>query len=215
DALRILFGNAVYQRGSLVSPDRIRFDCSLEHALSQDQIREIERILREVIEGEQPVFTETVPRTHLSAIRNIQSTVTASLAETASNGLIRVVTINAPVNGKSARAVECCCGTHVLNTRDLGAFVVISDRSLGSGVRRLTALTGRAARLAIEKGMELRARLAKLHTDSHSGSELLTFERELRSSVIPILLRDELYSSLRQLKKASLRKRRRTTNETM
>uniref|UniRef100_A0A915B8Z4 alanine--tRNA ligase n=2 Tax=Parascaris univalens TaxID=6257 RepID=A0A915B8Z4_PARUN len=79
DALRILFGNAVYQRGSLVSPDRIRFDCSLEHALSQDQIREIERILREVIEGEQPVFTETVPRTHLSAIRNIQSTVTASL----------------------------------------------------------------------------------------------------------------------------------------
>uniref|UniRef100_A0A0M3HF85 tRNA_SAD domain-containing protein n=1 Tax=Ascaris lumbricoides TaxID=6252 RepID=A0A0M3HF85_ASCLU len=97
--------------------------------------------------------------------------------ETASNGLIRVVTINAPVNGKSARAVECCCGTHVLNTRDLGAFVVVSDRSLGSGVRRLTALTGTAARLAIEKGMELRTRLGKLNSDSHSGGELIRFEK--------------------------------------
>lgn len=215
DALRILFGPAVYQRGSLVSPDRIRFDCSLERALSQGQIREVERVLSEVIESDQPVFTEIVPHTQLSAIQNIQSTITASLTETASNGLIRVVTINAPVNGKSARAVECCCGTHVLNTRDLGAFVVVSDRSLGSGVRRLTALTGTAARLAIEKGMELRARLGKLNSDSHSGGELIRFEKELKSSVVPILLRDELYSSLRQLKKASLRKRRRAANETM
>ncbi|KHN79865.1 Alanine--tRNA ligase, cytoplasmic [Toxocara canis] len=208
-ALRILFGSSVYQKGSLVSPDRIRFDCTLQRALSEPEAQELERIVNEFIESGQSVFTESVDPARLSSIANLQSAITASLMEATSSGLVRVVSVGEAMDGKPAKAVECCCGTHVANTRDLGAFVLLLDKSLSSGVRRIMALTGDAARLAVDKAIELKSHLEGLDWDAGINEEVMRIEKEMRCSELPLLLRKHLFTSLKQMKKTSLRMRKR------
>ncbi|VDK22186.1 unnamed protein product [Anisakis simplex] len=110
----------------------------------------------------------------------------------------------------TGNSVLNCTNSHLANTRDLCAFVIVSDKSLGSGLRRISAVTGADAERVVQKGNDLRERISKLnHSNDSFDRDSASIEKELKSSIVPLLYRGELYGSLKHLKKEaqSLRKK--------
>lgn len=131
-ALREVAGEHVKQAGSLVSPERLRFDFAHFHSLDKSEVREIEDIVNEKILMNIPVQTE------ITDIQNaLKEGVTALFGEKYGEE-VRVV----KVPGVSA---ELCGGTHCKATGDIGLFTIVSESSIASGIRRIEALTGRPA----------------------------------------------------------------------
>ncbi len=128
-ALREVAGEHVKQAGSLVSPERLRFDFVHFHSLDKTEIREIEKFVNDRILNNIPVQSEETD------IQNaLRSGVTALFGEKYGEQ-VRVVR----VPGVSA---ELCGGTHCKATGDIGLFIISSESSIASGIRRIEALTG-------------------------------------------------------------------------
>jgi alanyl-tRNA synthetase len=131
-ALRIVLGPQAKQAGSLVAPDRLRFDFQHGKPLSDDELREVERIVREQILLDRAVQTKVMP-----AQEAIASGADAMFDEKYGEEA-RVVSVG---NG-DAFSRELCGGTHCHATGEIGAFFIVEQRSVGAGVRRIEAVTG-------------------------------------------------------------------------
>lgn len=128
-ALREVLGGGVHQTGSLVSPERLRFDFSYGSPLSPDQIQRIEDLVNQWILDDRAVSTDLVDKeTALS--RGALAFFGDKYGET-----VRVVSI-------PGASQELCGGTHCRHTGQIGLFSVIQETSVGSGVRRVEAVTG-------------------------------------------------------------------------
>ncbi len=131
-ALRQVLGSHVNQAGSLVAPDRLRFDFVHFTALTAQQLADIERIVNEHIVANTPVQTE---------IRNTQEAIAAgamALFGEKYGDRVRVVSI-------PGFSVELCGGTHVRATGDIGSFYITEEIGVAAGIRRIEALTGLGA----------------------------------------------------------------------
>ncbi len=129
-ALRRVLGPHVQQAGSLVAPDRLRFDFTHPRALSADEIAAVEEIVNERILHDDPVeVSESSYETALA------EGVTALFGEKYGDRVRRVEV------GEFSR--ELCGGTHVRRTGEIGAFLLASESGIAAGTRRLEALTGR------------------------------------------------------------------------
>jgi alanyl-tRNA synthetase len=143
EALREVLGTHVAQKGSLVAPERLRFDVSHPKPMSAEELRVIEDMANEIIVQNSPVTTRLM-------------TVDDAIAEGAMalfgekyGDEVRVVAMGTGVRGAKANrpySVELCGGTHVAATGEIGLVRILSDSAVGSGIRRLEALTGEAAR---------------------------------------------------------------------
>ena len=133
-ALRQIVGPHVVQKGSLVAPDRLRFDYAHFSPLSVEQIREIELTVNQQIRANTPVETEVME------IQQAMDRGAMALFGEKYGDKVRVLQM-----GKKSFSVELCGGTHVSRTGDIGLFKIISDSGIASGVRRIDALTGEAA----------------------------------------------------------------------
>ncbi len=136
-ALRRRLGAHVTQKGSLVAPDRLRFDISHPKAITADEIRDVEAEVSRMVRQNREVATLLM--TPDDAVR---AGAMALFGEKYGDE-VRVVSMGAD-NG-AAYSVELCGGTHVRRTGDVGAFKVVSEGALAAGVRRIEALTGAAA----------------------------------------------------------------------
>ena len=143
EALREVLGSHVAQKGSLVAPERLRFDFSHPKPIDDAELANIEAIANEIVLQNSPVSTR------LMAVDDaIESGATALFGEKYGDE-VRVVTMGTALQGDKAGkpySVELCGGTHVNATGDIGLVRVVSEGAVSSGVRRLEALTGAAAR---------------------------------------------------------------------
>ncbi len=133
-ALRQVLGGHVQQRGSLVAPDRFRFDFSHLVAMTAEEITEAQRIVNERIRQNLEVYDEDMPYR-----KAIEEGVIALFDEKYGD-VVRVLRV-----GRPPISAELCGGTHVSSTGEIGYFQIISESSIGSGLRRIEAVTGRGA----------------------------------------------------------------------
>jgi alanyl-tRNA synthetase len=136
-ALRRILGGHVKQAGSLVAPDRLRFDFAHYAAITPEQRREIEQIVNEEIRRNTPVQTE---------VRSTEEAIAAgamALFGEKYGDRVRVVSV-------PGFSQELCGGTHVRATGDIGVFVITQEGGVAAGVRRIEALTGEGALRTIQ-----------------------------------------------------------------
>ncbi len=148
-ALRERLGGHVSQKGSLVAPDRLRFDFSHPGALAAEEIAAIEADVNRQIRGNQPVTTRLMTPDDAVAAGAL------ALFGEKYGDEVRVLAMGREA-GRSY-SVELCGGTHVAATGDIALFKIIAEGAVSSGIRRIEALTGDAARLWLtERDAKLR-----------------------------------------------------------
>jgi len=159
-ALRQVLGNHVTQKGSLVAPDRLRFDFSHPEALSEDQLNTIEAMVNHKI------LENRATRVQLMALEDARKSGAMSLFGEKYEAEVRVLTI---ADGFS---VELCGGTHVGHTGDIGLFKIVTETGVAAGVRRIEAVTGLAALQWVHDTESRITRLAKLLKSDHHSIEV-------------------------------------------
>lgn len=135
-ALRTVLGKHVQQAGSLVTPDRLRFDFTHPAMLTKRELEEVERLVNEAILADYPVSAEWTD--YPSALR----AGVIALFEEKYGERVRVIRVGPP---DAPLSQELCGGTHVHRTSEIGFFHIVSEESIGAGKRRIEAVTGRAA----------------------------------------------------------------------
>ena len=154
-ALRSQLGEHVTQKGSLVAPNRLRFDISQPKPISPEDLSAIEDIVNERIGYNIPVETLL-----MSPDNAIQAGALALFGEKYGQE-VRVVSMRGSVdvsereNNGAIFSVELCGGTHVDNTGDIGLFTIVSESGVSAGIRRIEALTGIDARRYFEEQIKL------------------------------------------------------------
>jgi alanyl-tRNA synthetase len=160
-ALRTVLGSHVKQAGSLVAPDRLRFDFVHFHAVTRDELDRIERIVNEQITRNTPVTTE---------LRSTQDAIAAgamALFGEKYGDQVRVVSV-------PGFSMELCGGTHVSATGDIGCFVIVAESGVAAGVRRVEAFTGAGAVAWLQQQrMSLSAVLDALHAPADQAVDTI------------------------------------------
>jgi len=143
EALRQVLGDHVAQKGSLVAPDRLRFDFSHPKPIGDAELAEVETIANRVLLQNEPVVTKL-----MGVEEAIESGARALFGEKYGDE-VRVVSMGTG-EGNRAFSVELCGGTHVNRTGDIGFVTIVSEGAVAAGVRRVEAMTGNAARRHLE-----------------------------------------------------------------
>ena len=169
-ALRQILGERVSQRGSLVESDRLRFDFSWLATITAEQFREIQRWVNEKIRQNLPVKTKVI------SYRQAIAEGAIALFEEKYGEEVRVVEI-----GELPISKELCGGIHVKSTGEVGSFLVVGESSIGAGLRRIEAVTGRTAELVLEKRLGILRNMAEEigSTIEETPDKLRTLNKEL------------------------------------
>ncbi len=150
-ALQQVLGESVAQQGSLVCPDYLRFDFTYPKALTEQEKKKVEQLVREKIAADLPVTCCVMPKEQAQQLGAM-----ALFGEKYGNE-VRVVGIG--VEGESqigqAFSREFCGGTHVDRLGSIGGFKIIKEESISAGVRRITALTGHGLTAYLEKASDI------------------------------------------------------------
>ncbi|KAJ5713453.1 alanyl-tRNA synthetase [Penicillium malachiteum] len=194
-ALREILGPDVHQKGSLVTPEKLRFDFSLKSGLSEIEIQKLHKLSRQAIEDDQQVFVADVA---LGSARQIESIRTIP-GETYPDPT-RVVSVGVPVNTLLANvfnkdwwkySVEFCGGTHVERTSEIEDLVIIDESGISKGIRRIVAVTGQAAYEARQNVVRLEERLVSIESmDTSPAKETLARQTQTEMASLPISLTD-------------------------
>jgi alanyl-tRNA synthetase len=159
-ALRTTLGSHVKQAGSLVAPDRLRFDFSHYAPLAEQDLLDIEGLVNQHVLANEPVITE-----QMDLESAINSGAMALFGEKYGDR-VRVVSIpegqeGTPAPDASIFSRELCGGTHVQRTGDIGLFKLVSEGSIAAGTRRIEALTGEGVLAALRHANYTLTRLAE------------------------------------------------------
>ncbi len=179
EALRLVLGDHVAQKGSLVTPERLRFDISHPKPITPEELAQISDIANDVIVQNSPVVTRL-----MAVDEAIESGARALFGEKYGDE-VRVVSMGRTLDGANRDfSIELCGGTHVERTGDIGLVTVVAEGGVAAGVRRIEALTGASARKHLSgESARLRdlAALLKTPVDEAAGrlENLLDEKRKL------------------------------------
>jgi len=192
-ALRAVLGEHIQQRGSLVAPDRLRFDFSHLAPVTPDEISKVQHIVNDMIRRNLRVYDED------TSYREAVDAGVIAIFDEKYGDVVRVLKI-----GEPPESAELCGGTHVSSTGEIGYFHIVNEEGIGAGLRRIEAVTGRGAEAFVEgrfSGLENIARSLEATPDNAPDkldallSELekerkyaLSLERELAKKEIESLL---------------------------
>jgi len=158
EALRQVLGDHVAQKGSLVAPERLRFDFSHPKPMTAEEIEKVEDIANDF------VLQNSAVTTRLMALDDARASGARALFGEKYGDEVRVVAMGEGGGNTLGWSVELCGGTHVKRTGDIGLISVVSDSGVAAGVRRLEALTGKNARKAAN---------AQIHAAQSVASDIL------------------------------------------
>src|SRR5512134_387799 len=156
-ALHQVLGEHARQAGSLVAPDRLRFDFNHPEAMTPEQIERVERIVNEAVAADMEVFPHLKSRQDAIAEgamalfgekygETVRTITITSPSDLAALEVDEIIAHPAAVMEKLPKySYELCGGTHLERTSDVGAFLIVSEGSAAAGVRRIEAATGRGA----------------------------------------------------------------------
>ncbi len=220
-ALREVLGEHVQQKGSLVDPEKTRFDFSHNKPLSEDELSRIEALVRQQNDGEQTVHTKEVDQKKAREINTLRAVFGEKYPDK-----VRVVSIGADIDEMLADpkndewmkySVEFCGGTHVKNTSEIGAFVLTHEEGVAKGVRRVVGVSGEAAHETIELGQRLLVEAGELgggnrdegtkgrrdegNSSTDLASALSAFQQRVNEATIPVLIRHKLQARIGELQK--------------
>ena len=159
EALRIVLGDHVAQKGSLVSPDRLRFDIAHPKPITPQEIAAVEDIANRIVLDNAPVVTR------LMGLDEARASGARALFDEKYGDEVRVVSmgvIEAGDNGARPYSVELCGGTHVARTGDVGLVTIVGESAVAAGVRRIEAKTREGARKRLAEDSRAFAELAAL-----------------------------------------------------
>ena len=142
EALRRVLGGHVRQAGSLVAPDRLRFDFTHLQAMTPEELREVERLVNEQVRG-----NAASVRNELTYAKALEEGYLAFFGDKYGE-TVRVIDMgldDPEVDVRAPFSREVCGGTHLDRPGEVGLFLITSESSIGSGIRRVEAVTGRAA----------------------------------------------------------------------
>ncbi|KAM6937336.1 alanine--tRNA ligase, cytoplasmic [Xenentodon cancila] len=211
-ALRGVLGEAD-QRGSLVAPDRLRFDFTAKGALSTDEIRRTEEIACAMIRDAKPVYAMEAPLAGAKAIQGLRAVFDETYPDP-----VRVVSIGIPVQellddpssaAGSLTSIEFCGGTHLQNSGHALPFVIVSEEAIAKGIRRIVAVTGTEAQKAQRKADALQQTLSALGDkvkqqvapNKDVQKEIADMTELIGTAVISQWQKDEMREMLKGLKK--------------
>ncbi len=163
-ALRQVLGDHIQQRGSLVAPEHLRFDFSHLAAMTPDEIKKVQNIVNDKIRQNLMVNAEETDYK-----KAIAAGATALFDEKYGD-VVRVMRIGDPIV-----SMELCGGTHASSTGEIGYFHILSESSIGAGIRRIEAVTGRGAEKTISHNLEILESIAhSLEASPDNVKEKLT-----------------------------------------
>jgi alanyl-tRNA synthetase len=165
-ALRNILGTHVKQAGSLVAPDRLRFDFSHFAAVDRAELTDIEQQVNEQIRLDAELVTDVTTLDDALA-----SGALAFFGDRYPEQNVRVVTIPDPSAPRGFYSKELCGGTHVRRTGEIGVFKIAVEQSVAAGVRRIEALSGEGALADYQRARQL---LAEVAARLHVGDEEVT-----------------------------------------
>ncbi|KAL1657185.1 Alanine--tRNA ligase [Didymella pomorum] len=210
-ALREVLGNEVDQKGSLVAPEKLRFDFSHKAGLTDAELEKVEKISSEYIKQDTQVYAKDVP---LATAREING-LRAVFGETYPDP-VRVVSVGKPVEeliadpkneAWSKLSIEFCGGTHVLKTGEIKELVIIEESGIAKGIRRVIAVTGQEAynvqRIANEFSERLDA-LEKLKFGPEKESDAKRTQVDLNTLTISALTKNRLRDRMAKISKSIL-----------
>ncbi len=174
NALRAVLGNHVRQRGSLVTPDRLRFDFSHTGSMTDDELREVEARVQAVVLEDLPVTTDVVPIDQAIARGALH------FFGDKYGDVVRMVSMG--------QSKELCGGTHAGRTGEIGPVVILAETGISAGVRRLEAITGPGAMVWLKERARLAIEAAALLKTEATGlvekvSRLLADEKVLKKEL--------------------------------
>ncbi|KAK9517075.1 hypothetical protein VZT92_024969 [Zoarces viviparus] len=211
-ALRGVLGEAD-QRGSLVAPDRLRFDFTAKGALSTGEVRRTEEIACAMIKEAKPVYAMDAPLAKAKAIQGLRAVFDETYPDP-----VRVVSIGIPVEellerpestAGSLTSIEFCGGTHLQNSGHAAPFVIVSEEAIAKGIRRIVAVTGTEAQKAQRKADSLLQALSGLGDkvkqqtapNKDVQKDIGDMTELIGTAVISQWKKDEMRESLKGLKK--------------
>src|ERR1044071_7362023 len=149
EALRQVLGDHVAQKGSLVAPDRLRFDFSHPKPMTAEEIERVEDMANEYVLQNSPVTTR------LMALDDARASGARALFGEKYGDEVRVVAMGEGSGNTMGWSVELCGGTHVRRTGDIGLVSLVGESGVAAGVRRIEALTGKSARKTANKQLQV------------------------------------------------------------
>ncbi|XP_077983533.1 alanine--tRNA ligase, cytoplasmic-like [Glandiceps talaboti] len=215
-ALRRVLGEAD-QKGSLVAPDRLRFDFTAKGAMTTDQVREAEQIANDTVRKAEQVYAKN---SALAIAKDIQGL--RAVFDEVYPDPVRVISIGIPVVDMEAdpsspagskTSVEFCGGTHLRNSSHIGPFVIVTEEAIAKGIRRIVAITGDDAQKANNRAdvldKEIDALTQKINASGLQQNqnakeltkEIVQLGDDLNVAVVPQWRKDTMRKKLKDLKK--------------
>ena len=206
-ALRNVLGDNVDQRGSLCNDEKLRFDFSHKKAMTIDELKKTEEYCQKVVSDSLAVTATTMPLSEAQAIDGVRAVFGEVYPDP-----VRVVQVGDDCS------IEFCGGTHISNTAEAEAFVLVEETAVAKGIRRITAVTRDAAKDAIEEGLKFEAVVADLESlsaeteglDKKAGATRKEVDEAFLSATLKAELRNRIENvqkKANEAKKAALAQR--------
>lgn len=208
-----VLGKDTDQKGSLVVPEKLRFDFSCKSAMTIDQIRKTEEIVKDIVYKNVPIYAKESKLSVAKSIRGLRSVFDEVYPDP-----VRVISFGVPVEELEQNpdsdagvntSVEFCGGTHLRRSGHIIDFVISSEEAISKGIRRIVALTGPEALKAIDKANTFEEKIIKLSNTIANDSKnsklyvksLVDLSEEIAHANISHVKKDEMRNCLKKLKK--------------